>query len=77
MIIISTFCITSIGIHYLRVESYIVYPKGLKLIQRGPRQLGSLVGYRTKRSLAPPGDCSQTIFIAARCHAVIYLLRCL
>ena len=36
MIIISTYCtIRSIGIHYLRVESYIVYRKGFKLIQRG------------------------------------------
>ena len=38
MIIISTFCtIRSIAIHYLRVESYIVYRKGLK-----PRQLGNV-----------------------------------
>ena len=42
MINISTFCITSIGIHYFRVESYIVYRKGLKLIQRGPRQLADV-----------------------------------
>ena len=42
MTIISTSCITSIGIHYPRVESYLVYLKGLELIQRGSRNLGSV-----------------------------------
>ena len=27
--------------------------------------------------VAPSGDCSQTIFIAARCHTVINLSLCL
>ena len=35
MIIISTSCITLIDIHYPRVQKYIVYWKGLKLIRRG------------------------------------------
>ena len=35
IIIISTSCITLIDIHYPRVQKYIVYWKGLKLIRRG------------------------------------------